>query len=114
MTPPYYLADAVPHRVSHFYLTKYLKTAGMDQQVQTTAKNLEQWTIIENVKIWIDDIYQNKLYYSFSLHSLELTRRFMQYYTTCRKEREMDPLTFDQLYLLAENLEKRLAGEQNL
>lgn len=85
----------------------------MEQQVEIGVDHDHQWNHIEYVKVLVDDIYRNKLFYSFSLSSLELSRRFMAHYHTCKTQHSLSASNLKQLNLLAEKLEEKLSREGN-
>lgn len=53
----------------------------MDQKVQQETVNYaEKWHHVEYIKSWVEEIYANKAFHSFSLQTLELTRKFNEAY----------------------------------
>lgn len=64
---------------------------------------------IESVKQWVIDLYESKVFYSFSLYTLELSRRFNSCYVKFRKTKSQ--ADFDELQDLAQKLEQRLIQE---
>lgn len=80
----------------------------MEQQV-ASSKNAEKGKQIESVKKWVIDLYSSKVFYSFSLYTLELSRRFNAAYL--RYKRTKSPEELEKLQDLAEKLEERLVHE---
>lgn len=78
----------------------------MEQDVQSQDIIKKQLQNIEFVKKYIDDIYENKQFFSLSLHTLELTRRFNQKYLEYAEEPQES--SFQELLLLTERLEEKL------
>ncbi|MFD2518672.1 hypothetical protein [Salinimicrobium flavum] len=64
------------------------------------------------VKKWLDELYRSEVFFSFSLYTLELSRRFKSSYSTYFKTGNHSEL--EQLFKLSENLEKRLLQEGEL
>ena len=94
----------------------------MDIPAPLFFKNMEQQVFlgdiaekekqVEFVKQWVVDLYESGVFYSFSLHTLELSRRFNSSYIQFRQSKS--PEDFKQLQNLAEVLEKRLTEEKRL
>ena len=64
---------------------------------------------IEFVKQWVVDLYETGVFYSFSLYTLELSRRFNNCYVKFRNTNS--PADFRDLLDLTEKLEKKLIEE---
>ena len=69
----------------------------------------EKANLIFQVKAMVGDLYQKKDFHSFSLITLELSRRFTSRYNKYLEERS--PEALKELCLLAEKLEKRISSE---
>lgn len=83
----------------------------MEQQTLSPKKE-EKKNQIEYVKKWVVDLYNSRVFYSFSLYTLELSRRFNAAYVRYRKT--PSPEAFENLQELADKLEKRLVQEDKL
>ena len=82
----------------------------MERDVQFTVDDSEKWEKIEAVKKWVDEIYESREFFAFSIESLELTRKFNNYYQLCK---ETDGcLYFVELNQLAQDLKDRLTHER--
>ena len=64
---------------------------------------------IESVKQWVIDLYETKVFYSFSLYTLELSRRFNSSYVKFKKSNSATD--FEELLDLAQKLEQKLIQE---
>lgn len=78
----------------------------MDQDVQSQENLREQLINVEAMKSCIDDMYKNKMFYSLSLHTLELTRRFNKKYQLYSEVKEEGIL--QELLALTRILEEKL------
>ncbi|MGB7784885.1 MAG: hypothetical protein WBL27_02180 [Salinimicrobium sp.] len=83
----------------------------MEQQTISPKKE-EKKNQIEYVKKLVIDLYNSKVFYSFSLYTLELSRRFKAAYLRYKKTKS--PEAFETLQELAEKLEERLVQEDKL
>ena len=84
----------------------------MERDVQFTVDDSEKWEKIEAVKTWVDEIYESRQFFTFSIRSLELTRKFNNYYQLCK---ETDgSLYFVELHQLADDLKDRLTREKEM
>lgn len=81
----------------------------MDPRVQQTVSYAEKWQHIEFVKSWVDEIYVNRAFHSFSLHTLELTEKFNASYTLFKENNSIKD--FQELVTIATDLEKKLLQE---
>ncbi len=78
----------------------------MEQDVQFQDTVKKQMRNVEFVKVQIDEIYKNGQFYSLSLHTLELTRRFNEKYQKFSEEPQEE--NFRELLILTERLEEKL------
>ncbi|HET7361040.1 MAG TPA: hypothetical protein VFI78_03820 [Salinimicrobium sp.] len=85
----------------------------MNQKVQKETVNYaEKWHHVEYIKSWVDEIYANKDFHSFSLQTMELIRKFNQAYILFNESNsEKD---FLDLVDISEKLENKLMLEGTL
>ena len=72
----------------------------------------EEYKQIDSVKEWIESIHNSGNFFSLSLKTLELIRRFNKLYTEVFEYNSMTPGNINQLIIATRGLEKELI-EQN-
>lgn len=84
----------------------------MEKDVRTPYGFKEKLTNVEYVKRWLDEIYQDRLFYTLNLPLLELTRRFNESYRLHAEKGSEQ--TLRELLILTERLEERLFEAESL
>lgn len=78
-------------------------------QVQQSENYAVKWQQIEYVKSWVDEIYGHQSFYSFSLETLELTKKFNLGYSLFKEKNSIED--FQSLMIISSELEQRLTQE---
>lgn len=76
--------------------------------IHTTSDEYEQ---IKSVRDWIQNLHVSGDFFSLSLKTLELIRRFNNLYTQVFEQGDKSPSKVNQLMILSKGLEMELIGE---
>lgn len=76
--------------------------------IHTTSHEYEQ---IKSVREWIQNLHVSGNFFSLSLKTLELIRRFNKLYVQVIEQEDRSPSNVNQLMIISKGLEMELIGE---